>query len=93
MKERYSIYYTDVKREYTGVPSGPDVANVCLKKLKNQILAMSDIRKIPTQQTLLVLNEKEPRTEGMVKEACEPGKDPHQQPMRNADFSPRDSRT
>ena len=49
------FYYTDVKREYTRVSSGPDVANMCLKKkLKDQRLAMLDIKKIPTQQTLLV---------------------------------------
>lgn len=30
--EKEAFYYTDVKREYTRVSSGPDVASMCLKK-------------------------------------------------------------
>lgn len=30
--EKEVFYYTDVKREYTRVSSGPDVATMCLKK-------------------------------------------------------------
>lgn len=72
--EKEVFYYTDVKREYTRVSSGPDVANMCLKKkLKDQRLAMLDIKKIPTHKPCWFLNEEECRTEGAMKEPCKPG--------------------